>query len=160
MCYLFIHLTLYLLVCSQLQCTPRTIYTTAAGSNCARRQGFPYSVREILKARLLVFVGLEGICATLIWSLLRLSPAIGFCYRERQTVCVCTAFLALTLLKHVAARAFVIIASLHSQDDYDVVYETPVRTNKALRFAQPPASTHGRVPGAGVGSLASSIWTI
>jgi hypothetical protein len=46
-------------------------------------------------------------------------------------------------------------ASLHFHED-DVVDETPVRTKKACRFAEPPASTHGRVPGAGAGSLAGS----
>jgi hypothetical protein len=41
-------------------------------------------------------------------------------------------------------------------DDDDVVDETPARTTRASRFAHPPASTHGRVPGARAGSLAGS----
>jgi hypothetical protein len=46
--------------------------------------------------------------------------------------------------------------SFRYEDDSDEVDETPVRTNRATRFAQPPARTHGRVSGSGTGSLAGS----
>jgi hypothetical protein len=40
--------------------------------------------------------------------------------------------------------------------DADDEVETPVRTNRASRFAHPPARTHGRVPGSAPASLAGS----
>jgi hypothetical protein len=47
-------------------------------------------------------------------------------------------------------------SSFRHEDDGDEVGETPVRTNRASRFAQPPASPHGELSGSGTGSLAGS----
>jgi hypothetical protein len=39
---------------------------------------------------------------------------------------------------------------VYEDDDDDLVDETPVRTIKALRIAQPPSSTHARLSGSGM----------
>jgi hypothetical protein len=47
-----------------------------------------------------------------------------------------------------------------AEDDEDMVDETPLRTTKTPRFAQPPPSTQVRVPGVGTGSLAGASFTV